>query len=206
MDFENNKATIRGKILENLTFDYEVFGEKIYSSTIDVIRTSGTHDIIPIKISERAIDVQKDRQGAFVNVLGQFRSYDRYESDRRKLILYMFVDEMSFIDDLKWNNHSNNAYIDGYICKEPVFRETPKGREIADVLLAVNRACQKTDYIPCVFWGRNAHYVTNLEVGTRLQLNGRIQSREYLKKMPDKMFDKRTAYEFSVGRMAVKND
>lgn len=206
MNLEKNKATIKGEIVGEVVFDHEVFGERFYTTAVDVIRTSGTHDIIPVMISERLIDVENDYMNLFVNISGQFRSFNRRENEKSRLILHLFVQEIFFVDELEEFENVNEIYLDGYICKEPGFRRTPMGREISDVLLAVNRYYGKTDYIPCVFWGRNAHYAAGLKVGANLQINGRIQSREYLKKIIDNSFEKRIAYEVSVGRMKVKND
>ena len=136
---------------------------------------------------------------------GQFRSYNRHEENRNHLILSMFVRELEFIDEIG-GRKPNSIFLDGYICKQPVYRMTPLGREIADLLLAVNRAYGKSDYIPCICWGRNARFAGKLEVGERIQVWGRIQSREYQKKVGDELVVNRVAYEVSVNKLELKED
>lgn len=198
-EIKNNQVTLSGEIVSNFEFSHEVFGEEFYTSMLASERTSGQKDIIPVMVSERIVDTGADWIGRFVKVSGQFRSYNKHEENGNRLILSVFVtefEEMPFSD-----NYSNHISIDGYICKQPNYRETPLGREIADILLAVNRPYGKSDYIPCICWGRNAVYASNLEVGTRLQIDGRIQSREYQKRISDDEFETRTAYEVSVSKL-----
>ena len=159
-----------------------------------------TSDIIPLLVSERLIDVSESHIGQFLEARGQFRSYNKQEGNRSHLILSLFVMELEFIDSIE-NRNPNTIFLDGYICKEPVYRTTPLGREIADVLLAVNRAYGKSDYIPCICWGRNARYAGNLTVGSRIQLRGRIQSREYQKRIGEGKVVDKIAYEVSASQM-----
>ena len=203
MDLKNNNVTIAGKIVAGFTFENEVCGEKFYMTDVLVYRNSGTYDLIPFMVSERFIDVGKDYRDCYILANGQFRSHNRHDGDKSKLILYVFAREVSISEDICEKYDLNSISLDGYICKEPKYRKTPLYREICDVLFAVNRSYGKSDYIPCICWGRNARYVSNLEVGTRLKVSGRIQSREFKKKLVDGTKDVRTAYEVSVSKIEV---
>lgn len=198
---ENNQVIIMGKVIGDFTFSHEIFGEGFYMLDVEVARLSESCDIIPLMISERLIDVEQDYKGAYVCVSGQFRSYNRHEEKKNRLILSVFVREIEFIDELEESSKTNQIYLDGYICKEPVYRKTPLGREIADVLLAVNRPYGKSDYIPCICWGRNARYASAFQVGGHVLIWGRIQSREYVKRISEEETEKRTAYEISVSKL-----
>ena len=204
-EFENNIVTLSGEITENFIFDHEVFGEGFYIAQLSVERLSGAKDIIPIMVSERLVDVKADWTGRFVKISGQFRSYNKHEENRTRLVLSVFVREFEVWEDdgTEIPDDINHISLDGHICKEPVYRKTPLGREIADILLVVNRPYGKSDYIPLILWGRNARFASSLEVGARLQIEGRIQRREYQKKISDDEYEKRTAYEVSVSRMEV---
>ena len=199
----NNQVTIAGKIAAELKYSHEVYGEKFYTTDVLIKRISGAYDLIPLMVSERLIDVRKDYRGSYILIKGRLRSYNRHDEDKNRLILSVFVMEFSLSEDVGVECDLNSISLDGYICKEPKYRETPLGREIADVLLAVNRRYGKSDYIPCICWGRNARYVSTLEAGTHLKLSGRIQSREYEKKLADGTIDVRTAYEVSVSKIEV---
>ena len=196
----NNKLAITGKILEVPVFSHEVFGEGFYETKIEVKRLSEQVDILPITISERLIIEHDIKVGDIISVSGQFRSYNKLVDDKSRLMLTVFVREI--LDDEQMIS-GNNIDIVGYICKPPVYRTTPFKREICDVLLAVNRAYNKSDYIPCITWGRNARYIKNLPVGTRISLSGRIQSRVYQKTCSDGSVEDRTAYEVSVSKIAL---
>lgn len=198
---ENNKVTLSGEIVSNFEFSYERYGEGFYSAMIASERLSGQKDIIPIAVSGRLADVKAEWEGRFVRTQGQFRSYNKHEGERNHLVLSVFVRKFEDITDEQMEfefRHDNEIFLDGYICKQPTYRKTPLGREIADILLAVNRPYGKSDYIPCIAWGRNARFASGLEVGTRLQIEGRIQSREYQKRISDEEYETRTAYEVSV--------
>lgn len=198
---ENNQVTIMGKVATEFSFSHEVFGEGFYMVEIEVKRLSNSEDRIPLMISERLIDVTQDYTGEYIMVHGQFRSYNRHEEQKNRLVLSVFVREISFMEEEPDGTKTNSIWLDGYICKEPIYRKTPLGREIADLLLAVNRPYGKSDYIPCICWGRNARYASGFEVGEHVQLLGRIQSREYVKRISDTETEKRVAYEVSVSKL-----
>lgn len=203
---ENNQVVIMGEIISEFSFSHEIYGEGFYLVDVLVPRLSDATDVIPLMVSERLIDVKTDQRGAKISAIGQFRSYNRHEELKNKLILSVFVREIEFIDEIGESSKTNQIFLDGYICKEPVYRKTPLGREIADVLLAVNRPYGKSDYIPCICWGRNAHYSAEFEVGTRCCVYGRIQSREYMKKISETEVERRVAYEVSVSKLEKKED
>ena len=198
---ENNQVTIIGEIISDFTFSHEVYGEGFYMMDISVKRLSESYDIIPVMISERLIDVTQDYKGEMIQIFGQFRSYNRHEEKKNRLMLSIFAREVNFVEDESEKVKSNQIFLDGYICKTPVYRRTPLGREIADMLLAVNRPYGKSDYIPCICWGRNARFASGFEVGGHVQIWGRIQSREYVKRLDDETTQKRVAYEVSVSKL-----
>ena len=197
----NNQAVVAGEIVSDFTFSQEVFGEGFYMVDVLVSRLSDTYDTIPLMVSDRIMDVEENCIGRKVEAKGQFRSYNKHEDTRNRLILSLFVREIEFIEDDEYISKPNHIYLDGYICKPPVYRMTPLGREIADVLLAVNRAYGKSDYIPCICWGRNARFAGKLAVGEHVAIWGRIQSREYQKKVGNDCVISKTAYEVSVSKM-----
>jgi single-stranded DNA-binding protein len=203
---ENNQVTIMGEIASPFLFSHEVYGEGFYMVDVNVKRLSNSEDNIPLMISERLIDVSQDYTGEFIMVSGQFRSYNRHDEQKNRLVLSVFVREVSFIEEELDGAKTNNIFLDGYICKLPVYRKTPLGREIADLLLAVNRPYGKSDYIPCICWGRNARFASGFEVGEHVQIIGRIQSREYIKKLTETETEKRVAYEVSVSKLECLED
>lgn len=200
--FTNNQVTIAGEVVSEFTFSHEVYGEHFYIVNIAVCRLSNSYDVIPVMVSERLIDVTSDYRGCVLQVSGQFRSYNRHEENRNRLVLSVFAREavLAAQEDEDEQN-PNHIFLDGYVCKHPVYRKTPLGREIADVLLAVNRPYGKSDYIPCICWGRNARFADKFEVGSHIQIWGRIQSREYQKKIAEDQYEKRVAYEVSVSKL-----
>ena len=198
---ENNQVSIMGKIASGFTFSHQVYGEGFYLTDLLVKRLSDQEDRIPLMVSERLVDVTQDYEGEYIMVQGQFRSYNRHEEKKNRLVLSVFVRELSFVEEADDSIKSNQIFLDGYICKAPIYRMTPLGREIADVLLAVNRAYGKSDYIPCICWGRNARFAGKLEVGEHVAVWGRIQSREYQKKLENDEVINRVAYEVSVSKM-----
>lgn len=200
---ENNQVTIMGTIVSGYRFSHEIFGENFYMVDVQVPRLSESADIIPIMISERIVDVEVDASGANVIINGQFRSYNRHESKKNRLLLSVFARDIEFVDMVLENEKTNQIYLDGYICKPPVYRKTPLGREITDLLLASNRPYGKSDYIPCICWGRNARYASSFEVGARCMVWGRIQSREYMKKINEEETERRIAYEVSVSKLEL---
>ena len=195
---ENNQVSLIGKIVSDFTFSHKMFGEGFYLVDLEVNRLSGHVDVIPLMISERLVDVTENYQGCTVEAIGQFRSCNRHEGSRKRLVLSVFVQEIHFMEEFTDYTKTNQIFLDGYICKTPIYRETPLGREIADILLAVNRPYGKSDYIPCIAWGRNARYASNFQVGTRACIWGRVQSREYTKKISESECETRVAYEISV--------
>lgn len=203
---ENNQVTVMGEIAGDFVFSHEIFGEGFYMVDVLVPRLSQSADLIPLMISERLLDVSQDLKGSLIMVNGQFRSYNRHEEHKNRLILSVFVREICFIEQLEENEKTNTIFLDGYICKEPIYRKTPLGREIADILLAVNRPYGKSDYIPCISWGRNARFAAGFQVGDRCRIWGRIQSREYMKKISEEESEKRIAYEVSVSKMEMSED
>lgn len=198
---ENNKVSIIGKIVSGFTFSHKVFGEGFYMMDVAVKRLSGQDDIIPLIVSERLIDVHEDYIGCTIEALGQFRSYNRHDGVKNRLMLSVFAQEVAFMEEFRDHTKTNHIYLDGYICKAPMYRKTPLGREIADILLAVNRPYGKSDYIPCISWGRNARYASSLSVGTKVKIWGRIQSREYTKAISETECEERIAYEVSISKM-----
>ena len=204
--FDNNQVSVAGEVVSEFTFSHDVFGEGFYILEVQVSRLSNSYDIIPIMVSERLTDVNEECIGKYVIVLGQFRSYNRHEENRNKLILSVFAREINFMEELKEDVKPNHIFLDGFVCKPPIYRKTPLGREIADVLLAVNRPYGKSDYIPCICWGRNARFAESFTVGGHVQVWGRIQSREYQKKISDTEFEKRVAYEVSVSKLEYLKD
>ena len=203
---ENNQVTVMGEIVSDFSFSHEIFGEGFYMVDIRVARLSDSMDIIPVMVSERLIDVTEDHKGYYVVISGQFRSYNRHEERKNKLVLSVFAREIEFVEEIGDSVKTNQIFLDGYICKEPVYRKTPLGREIADLLLAVNRPYGKSDYIPCICWGRNARYASGFEVGERCLVWGRIQSREYMKKLSEEDLEKRVAYEVSVSKLELPEE
>ena len=200
---ENNQVVIMGEVVSDFVFSHEIFGEGFYMVDVNVPRLSDSSDIIPLMVSERLIDVEEDYKGLNIMVQGQFRSYNRREERKNRLVLSVFAREIEFVDETPESSKTNQIYLDGYICKEPIYRKTPLGREIADLLLAVNRPYGKSDYIPCICWGRNARFASNFSVGTRCEIWGRIQSREYMKRLSDEDAEKRIAYEVSVSKLEL---
>ena len=198
---ENNQVSMIGEIVSEFTFSHEVFGEGFYILELSVKRLSDSADIIPVMISERLVDVTEDYVGEYIRVSGQFRSYNRHEEKKNRLVLSVFAREMEFMEEEVENAKTNQIFLDGYICKPPVYRKTPLGREIADLLIAVNRPYGKSDYIPCICWGRNARFASSFEVGGHAQIWGRIQSREYVKKLDEFESERRVAYEVSVSKL-----
>ena len=209
---ENNYLVLIGKVISDKKFSHEIYGESFYVFNLEVPRLSGNEDLIPITISERLLANFDLDEGKKVVIEGQFRSYNSYENERNRLILTVFAkdimeyNEQQDDEEAKTSSQvSNEVVLNGYICKKPIYRQTPFGREISDILLAVNRAYNKSDYIPCIAWGRNARFCQNLEVGTEVKIVGRVQSRIYEKKFEDGTVEQRVAYEVSVGSLEVIN-
>ena len=198
---ENNQVSVMGKIASQFTFSHQVFGEGFYTVDLLVKRLSDSEDLIPLMVSERLLDVTQDYEGEYIQVEGQFRSYNRHDEKKNRLVLSVFVRELSFVEEEDDSIKTNQIFLDGYICKPPVYRKTPLGREIADLLIAVNRPYGKSDYIPCICWGRNARYASAFAVGGHILIWGRIQSREYMKRLSETEAERRIAYEVSVSKL-----
>lgn len=197
---QNNKVYLKGEIVTEAKFSHGVYGEGFYEMDVMVKRLSGEADVLPVTISERLIESKELKIGSTISAIGQFRSYNKQVDGKSKLMLTVFIRELLPEDYAK---NPNNVVLCGYICKPPVYRTTPFNREIADILIAVNRAYNKSDYIPCIAWGRNARFVKNLTVGEKIALSGRIQSREYQKKINENETKLLTAYEVSVSKLAA---
>ena len=203
---ENNNVELVGEIVSDFRFSHEVYGERFYLVDVAVKRTSETIDYLPLLISEYLIDVNKNHIGEIIHVTGQFRSYNRHEELKNRLVLSVFVQEIEFIEEETEEMKSNQIILDGYICKDPIYRKTPLGREITDLLVAVNRSYSKSDYIPCICWSRNARHASGLPLGTHLKITGRIQSRDYIKHHSNGEEEERRAYEISASRIEVISD
>lgn len=220
---ESNYATISGTIASVPTFSHEVYGEGFYSLYVDVKRLSNSFDRIPVMVSDRLAGIEEYKLGEYITVEGQFRSYNSMGENGSKLMLMVFAREVSFGSDdvivfsedtsdenlnLQTEENpdvqdKNTVILNGYICKPPIYRTTPFNREIADILLAVNRSYNKSDYIPCISWGRNARYCGKRKVGENVKVTGRIQSRTYQKKYEDGTVVDKVAYEVSVTRIEL---
>ena len=216
---ENNYLTLVGKITSEKQFSHEIYGERFYSFDLSIPRLSGNADIIPVTVSERLITDEMMQIGTKLLIKGQFRSYNSYENEKNRLILTVFAKDIEKLEEevkeseegetalanefARKDTITNEVVLVGYICKKPIYRQTPFGREIADILLAVNRAYNKSDYIPSIAWGRNARFCQNLEVGSEVKIVGRVQSRNYEKKYEDGTVVKKVAYEVSIGSLEV---
>jgi single-stranded DNA-binding protein len=197
---ENNKVFISGEIITEAEFSHEVYGEGFYEMNVLVKRLSGQGDVLPVTISERLIADKDLKVGVTINAMGQFRSYNKLINGKSKLMLTVFVRELFDYATVK---NPNSIVLSGYICKPPVYRTTPFNREIADILIAVNRSYNKSDYIPCIAWGRNARFAKNLAVGEKIAIAGRIQSREYQKRISEDDVKILTAYEVSISKLSA---
>lgn len=204
--FENNKVTLVGTVDGELSFSHTIYGEKFYLFKLKVPRLSDNHDIINITISERFFPVYEPADGDLVCVQGQFRSYNNFTGVGNRLLLTVFVREIEPLSSQDGMQNPNHIFLNGYICKPTIYRTTPFQREIADILLAVNRSYNKSDYIPCIAWGRNAKYAESIPVGTNLRIWGRIQSREYQKRIDDEHAEVKVAFEVSVSKLEISED
>lgn len=199
----NNIVKVTGEVTEDFTLSHSVFGEGFYRTYLKVPRTSENYDVIPIIISDRLIDVSFNLAGGLLEVTGQLRSFNNHTGGGSKLVLSIFALEAHLLDTDEPFRNENDVILNGFICKEPIYRTTPLGREIADILVAVNRSYGKSDYIPCITWGRNARYAADLAVGSNIVIQGRFQSRQYSKKISETESELRTAYEASVSKIEL---
>lgn len=199
-----NKVYIEGKITSEIEFSHQMYGEGFYIMKIEVPRLSDTVDILPVTVSERLISIMDIKVGDLVGVVGQLRSYNKIVDGSNRLILTIFARDVNFIEEI--SKAPNQMFIDGFVCKDPVYRTTPFGREITDILVAANRPYNKSDYIPVIAWGRNARFSSKLEVGSHIRIWGRVQSRTYEKKVSDEVVLSRVAYEVSITKMESVKD
>ena len=210
---KNNVVDIAGRVVTEFEFSHAVYGEGFYVCEVEVPRLSDSFDRIPIMVSERLLDISQSYTGKYVIAQGQFRSYNKHENGRSRLLLSVFVREILVEEEVQEceeqnvvQNTPNNIFLDGYICKEPNYRKTPLGREIADVLIAVNRPYNKSDYVPAIAWGRNARYAQNLKIGNHIRIWGRIQSRIYQKRTETMEVTSHTAYEVSISKLEILSE
>ena len=211
---ENNYLTLVGKVTGEKRFSHEIYGERFFTFNLSIPRLSGNADIIPVTTSERLINDEMLTEGNKLLIKGQFRSYNSYENEKNKLVLTVFAKDVQSVEEdeaseeneiVKKEMTTNEVVLIGYVCKKPIYRQTPFGREIADLLLAVNRAYNKSDYIPTIAWGRNARFCQNLEIGTQVKIVGRVQSRIYEKKYEDGTVEQKVAYEVSICSLELIN-
>lgn len=203
---ENNTVTIIGKVASKLNFSHEVYGEGFFNFMLEVPRLSDVNDLLPVTISERLIQNIQFEEGVCFEIEGQFRSYNSYNNESNKLMLTVFARDIKPVEDMSKVKNPNQIFLNGFVCKKPIYRTTPFGREICDVLLAVNRQYNKSDYIPCIAWGRNARYSENINVGENIKVWGRVQSRNYQKKLENNQVVNKVAYEVSVIKMEIVSD
>lgn len=200
---ENNKVNVVGKVVSGLEFSHKIYGEGFYVFFLEIPRLSNSKDVLPVTISERLVANLDFKEGIYVEISGQFRSYNSQQEGTNKLILTVFARDIKIVNDISTVKDPNQIYLNGYICKQPIYRTTPFGREITDILLAVNRQYNKSDYIPCIAWGRNARYSEKLKVGDNIKIWGRVQSRNYQKKLENGEVVDKVAYEVSITKMEV---
>ena len=207
MENSNNIIDISGRVRSEFVFSHEIYGEGFYRFDVEVDRLSGAGDILPVTVSERIVDKDTILSGQLVQISGQIRSYNNYvEADKRnRLVLTVFARDVELVDE-EPGQGQNDVFLDGFLCKPAVYRTTPFGREISDLLVAVNRSYNKSDYIPCITWGRNARYASKLEVGDRVRLWGRMQSRQYQKKLENGEVLEKTAFEVSISKVEIVTD
>lgn len=198
---DTNVVTVIGKIVGDREFSHEIYGEGFYIYNIEIPRLSDAVDLLPLTISERLLIGTEIKEGDIIKVEGQLRSYNKFIDGSNRLVLTVFAKKISIYEEEREPKNPNEIFLEGYICKTPVYRETPFGREITDILIAVNRLYNKSDYIPSIAWGRNARFASNLEVGDKIRIWGRIQSRQYQKRYPDGSVENKTAYEVSISKM-----
>lgn len=206
MKDRNNNITVFGLVAEEPVFNHEVFGEKFFKMMISINRVSGAVDTLSVLISERIVDMKELKTGACVMITGRIRSYNEHIGEKSKLILAIFTEIIEIYENETELPFNNDVVLRGFICKEPNYRVTPLGREITDVLIAVNRAYGKSDYIPCIVWGRTAKFVGHLPIGTHIEMTGRFQSREYTKRISENETENRIAYEVSVSKVELAED
>ena len=196
-NLETNKVHLSGRVLTSPEFNHKTYGEAYYMLVLGIFRRSGYEDRIRLIISERLLAGRSPRKGEYLDITGQIRTYNRDVNGRNKLEVTVFVREMEYCRECE-PDYDNLVYMEGFICKQPVRRRSPLGREICDLMIAVNRMYNKSDYIPSIAWGRNALYSESLQIGDKVIISGRIQSRDYRKYTEEGHLVNKTAYEVSI--------
>ncbi len=194
MENPNNRMIACGKLEGAPVLSHEVMNEPFYTGTLVVKRLSGAVDRLPITLPGKLIADAHLPLDALLLVSGQVRSYNKVVEGAGRLMVTLFVQSLSLTND---NETMNRVELTGALCKPPIYRSTPFGREICDMMIAVNRAFGKSDYIPCIAWGRNAQYASRFRVGDRVRVTGRLQSREYQKLTDNGEYVVRNAFEVS---------
>ncbi len=195
---ENNFISLQGRVDGDIEYSHSVLDEEFYKFKLNVSRLSGVVDSLPVTVPKKLLENTQLADGDKISLTGQLRSYNKYQENRTRLILTAFAKSIEVEENGEEN--PNNVLLNGFVCKAPTYRKTPFGREITDVIIAVNRAFNRSDYIPTICWGKNAILCRDLPVGTNVIIKGRLQSREYTKRMGEE-FETRTAYEVSVGEI-----
>ncbi len=190
-----NKVYLYGMVVSNPTPCDDYYGSDYCNIQISVRRLSSIIDTIPVTLHRDLVEQYNVKLGDNLAILGEFRSYNKIENNRSRLMLSVFVHEIT--DEIDTTN-PNIIELSGYICKLPVYRTTPFNREIADLLIACNRNSNRSDYLPAIAWGRNARFAKNIMVGEQVHILGRIQSREYQKRLDNGEMQTRTEYEISI--------
>lgn len=201
--FKNNTAILQGIVASDLQYSHEVFGEKFYTCLLNVKRLSDTSDCIPVMISERFMEDRMLYEGCYIHIIGRFSSYNLHQEGKNRLLLYVAAQGIELLENTNEYVFINHMFLDGYICKEPTYRQTPLGRNISDLLIVANRSYGKSDYLPAICWSNNALIAISLEVGAHIQIMGRIQSRKYVKKISEAEIEERMAYEISVSKITI---
>ncbi len=199
---DNNDVIIKGRVKGKVEFSHEVYDEKFYEFEVECERLSEIKDVINVTISEKLLNIVKLEEGVNISISGQFRSYNKIVNGKSKLMLTVFVRDISE----NYEKDENEINLEGFICKEPIYRMTPFKREICDMLVAVNRSYNKSDYLPCIAWGRNAKFISEQPIGTKVKISGRIQSRTYQKRIDETKVENMIAYEVSVGKISLAEE
>lgn len=187
-----NQITVRGQLIELPEFSHENHGKRFYRFSLDIPRLSGNADRLPIVVEERILDTIDLSGGSMLTVNGQVRSHNTRSGSGRHLLIFIFASSITAEN----GEPCNNVILEGPLCKEPIYRRTPLGREICDAMLAVPRTFRRADYLPCIFWGRTAEEISCCHTGDRIRIEGRLQSRTYTKHTEEGAVE-RVAYEVS---------
>jgi single-stranded DNA-binding protein len=196
----NNTVTIVGTVVSEPQYDHMVKDEKFYLFYLRSMRRSNIPDVLPVIISEKLMDPYVNYFDMRVEIKGSFRSYNLHQGGESHKLLFVFVESLKPSDEVF---DINSICLEGYICKPAIYRETPCGRQISDLCLAVNRPTVKSDYLPIILWSRNAVVASTLPVGTKIRVCGRVQERWYTKRLPDGQAEERCCYEVSCTKMEI---